>query len=135
MQQTATLSFFDGIKLFGDQRMIQKIVGVVIGPIVGGSIACFLLGQSMLLYWPFIAICVAGGVLGGFEHANRVTGLGRGVSGGFIFTVAFIVVLNTFSIAPLMEVPANSLILFAINCFVGAIAGVFGAYLRQKRSA
>ena len=50
-------------------RSVQVVTGLVF-PILAGAIAGALLGLNAAAYWAISVVALAGGILGGFEHAD-----------------------------------------------------------------
>lgn len=119
------------VPLFRERpRSVQVVTGLVF-PILAGAVAGTLLGLNAAAYWAISLLALAGGILGGFEHADGWDGADRGLVGGAVFGTSLLLTHAITASDAQVSLPDFAPILVVFTAIVGMLAGAFGGRLRR----
>jgi hypothetical protein len=111
-------------------RAAQVVTGLVL-PILAGAIAGALLGLNAAAYWAISLVALAGGILGGFEHADGWDGADRGLVGGALFGISLLIFHAIIGGDAQVSLPNFAPILAVFTAIIGMLAGALGGRLRR----
>jgi hypothetical protein len=111
-------------------RAAQVVTGLVL-PILAGAIAGALLGLNAAAYWAISLVALAGGILGGFEHADGWDGADRGLVGGALFGISLLITHAIAGGDAQVTLPSFAPILAVFTAIIGMLAGALGGRLRR----
>jgi len=111
-------------------RSVQVVTGLVF-PILAGAIAGALLGLNAAAYWAISVVALAGGILGGFEHADGWDGADRGLIGGALFGISLLISHAITGGDAQVTLPDFAPILAVFTAIIGMLAGALGGRLRR----
>ncbi|AKU16823.1 hypothetical protein [Luteipulveratus mongoliensis] len=106
------------------------LAGVV--PVTFGAVTGLALDRSPVVYLVLLAVAGVGGVGAGIEHDSTMGGLRRGLVGGALFTTGILVTHLLINGAHEDQLPSPRILLYVLNCGVGALFGVLGTRLRAR---
>ena len=111
-------------------RSVQMVTGLAL-PIVAGAIAGALLGLNAAAYWAISLAALAGGILGGFEHADGWDGADRGLVGGALFGISLLISHAIIGGDAQVTLPDFAPILAVFTAIIGMLSGALGGRLRR----
>ena len=111
-------------------RSVQVATGLVL-PVLAGGIAGALLGVNAAAYWAISVVALAGGILGGFEHADGWDGADRGLVGGAIFGISLLISHAIIGGDAQVTLPSFAPILAVFTAIIGMLSGSLGGRLRR----
>jgi hypothetical protein len=105
----------------------------VLGPLLLGGLAGFLLDASAVGYWVVQITGVAGGVSSGMEHSGLGAGARRGLLAGALCGAGTVGAVMISDRHPLTYVPHPLALIAPFTAAIGAALGGVGGIVRRSR--
>lgn len=104
----------------------------VLGPILLGAVAGFLLGESEAGWWISQALGLLGGVGGGLEHPGPRPAAIRGLVAGTLFGLGIVAADAISRDAPVATAPEPIGLIVVLSALIGTALGALGGLLRAR---